>query len=103
MQHADPGWRGTRDHRYYIYFISGQNVLKDAIAFVNRRSFFYWSALCQKFTASGSVHSSSSASHLKDFDTDDGEDNYMEMDNGTDSSSISQPGRLVVTDSFSKE
>lgn len=41
MKHGDPGWRGTHDLLYYIYFIPVQSILLDSIVFAYGRIFCY--------------------------------------------------------------
>lgn len=59
-------------------------MLKDAIVFACRRSFSYRAAHIQNFTTCGSVHSYSSAGESMDSDSDSGDDDGKEIDNGTD-------------------
>lgn len=80
-----------------------QSFLKGAIALAYARRFYYRAALEQKVTVPGSVHPYSSdiesmASASASSDNDD-----MEIDSCSDSSSIRQPGNFVVTNVFLDE
>lgn len=94
LQHAGPGWKGTYDQCYHIYFIPGQNMLKDAVAFAYRRSFSHRPANSQRVMESGSVHSSSSGSETMNSDSDGSNDDDMEIANGGNNNSSLQLGRL---------
>lgn len=80
-----------------------QKVLEDAIAFIYGRRFSYQTALSQKVTASGSMHSSPADSASMSSGADSSNHDGMEIDNGIEKSSKLQLGRFVLMDSFSNE